>query len=313
MTRLGPPATGRRQVDSAPAEAEIAAVTERFVALVAHVSTAELRARAAASAFTALPAVVAVRVAGRLLRLARDRAPASDTLGALARALARGLVEAEFVAECLGLARSLADRLAEALFADGPAAREYDVNQEPFVDRRMRQLSPGEKRALSKSRDIDVLTRLAHEQDVRVINDLLANPRVTEREAVLVASRRPTHARILEAVLQSRFGAARRVRRAVAHNPYSPVTLAVRAVAGLTTPELDQVAQDDKVADPVRQHARALARGRQASAAERDARAPAAPPDADGDDALEALLLALALEDDDEEPVLLGEDGEPRR
>ncbi len=252
------------------ADRHLETLIERVFRRLAAVRSDSLRALAAASELTALTPSVAAAFLGRVVREARDRRIAADALAAVNRALARGDLEPELVEATLACARSRADRLVEALLAAGPAIRVYDQNDEQFVDRRMRSLTLGERRALSKSRDIDKLLRLAHDQDPRVIQGLLQNPRLTEREAVIIASRRPTHAHVLEAVLASRFGMSRRVRRAVAHNPYSSVSQAARAMTTLTSGELRLLATDERVAEPIRRHAAALRAGRRTTAAERD-------------------------------------------
>lgn len=279
---------------------------ERLIRLVCAVETDTLRARALAGALADRPPVEVVMLASTLARRARDHAPAAIAVAALGRALSRGLLDAELVAACLEAARSRADRVVEAMFATGPALREYDRNEEAFTDKKMNALPLGQRRALTRSRDIDQLARLAHDQDPRVISQLLVNPRLTEREALLVASRRPTREQILEQVLASRFGTRPRIRAAIAHNPYSPLTLAVRAMTGLSTVLLKAIADDDKVSDEVRRHARSLVVVRQPTPAERHA-TPAPVPDEDVDEALAALLTRLAPADGEEEPQVVFE------
>jgi hypothetical protein len=214
-----------------PHAAHITQRAEQLIRKLVSVRSDSLRSRAAAEELRRCPPPEAVELLGYLMRARRERPAAAACVDAVARALAKEELDSEFVAAMQSLAQSRADRLVEALLASGPAARVYDHNEEPFVDRRLRQLSLGERRALSRSRDIDMLLRLAHDQDTRVVQGLLQNPRITEREAIIIASRRPTHAHVLEHVLASRFGQSRRVRQAVAHNPYAPVSLAVRAMA----------------------------------------------------------------------------------
>ena len=242
---------------------------DRVLRRLSSLRTDTLRSKAAAELLTQLPAHDAMALLARLLRMRRDVPAAAAAIDAVARALIKEELDAEFVESIRTAARSRAERLVEALLASGPAVKEYDRNAEVFVDRRLRALTLGERRAMSRSRDIDLLVRLAHDQDVRVITGLLQNPRITEREAVLIASRRPTQVHVLEAVLASRFGHSRRVRRAVAHNPYSPVALAVRAMSSLTTPELEALAEDEKISTDARLHARTLIVGRRPTPAER--------------------------------------------
>ncbi len=274
----------------------------RGEALRAQVAGAELRTHA--------PAELAALL-GQLLRDARHRPAAANAVTAVTRALARGEIDPELIAAAAACARSRADRLVEALLATGPAARTYDQNEEKFVDRRMRALTLGERRALSRSRDIDLLIRLAHDQDPRVIQQLLENPRLTEREVIIIASRRPTHEHVLEAVLRSRFGTSRRVRRSIAHNPYASVAQAVRALASLTRGELEQVALDEHVAPQVRRHAQSLMVARRPTPAERSAAKDGAEPPPSGD--VQDWLRSLDAEDDGEtvEIVPIDIDGRP--
>lgn len=248
-------------------EARLASQVARFCKLAA-ISTDVLRAQAAARELSALSPAEACAALNVLLRRRRDEAAASTAVIALSRALARGNVDQDLVEQIRACAASRADRLVEALLASGPAQREYDKNDEQFIDRRMRRLTLGERRALSRSRDIDMLVRLAHDQDPRVIRELLLNPRITEREAVLIASRRPTHAHVLATVLASRFGTSQRVRKTVAHNPYSPLALAVRAMAALQTQALRDIVDDERVSPELRDRARALMIGRRGTPAE---------------------------------------------
>lgn len=296
-TRRGPPAHGAapgRPLD----EKKITGLLDRLVVRVVSLESVDLRARIVATHLATLTPAELVFVGGLLVRRARDDRRAAATVSAVSRALALDLLDPDQIASTLAQARSRADRLAEALFAQGPALRTYDSNDEPFVDRRIRAIPLGQRRALARSRDIDLLLRLAHDQDPRVIRSLLTNPRFTERDAVIVAARRPTHVHVLEEVLRSRFGLSPRVREAVAHNPYAPVALAARAMATLSLPQLRALADDEKLADQVRRQARALAVSRRPTPAERS-RAATSPEESTPE--LEALLEQLATEESDPE------------
>jgi hypothetical protein len=92
-----------------------------------------------------------------------------------------------------------------------------------------------------------------------VVRHVLQNPRCTEREVLLAASRRPQRPEVLEEIFRSRrWSANRRVRRALALNPYCPPSLASAALALLTSPDLREVAKDLTVTTEVRVHARRL-------------------------------------------------------
>jgi hypothetical protein len=82
---------------------------------------------------------------------------------------------------------------------------------------------------------------------------------------LLAASRRPARPEVLEEIFRSRrWSVSRRVRRAIALNPYSPPALANAALALLTAPDLREVAADLSVSPDVRVHARRLLGARDA-------------------------------------------------
>jgi len=134
----------------------------------------------------------------------------------------------------------------------------------------MRARTLGERRALARTHDRDMLARLASDPDAMVVKHILQNPRCTEREVLLAASRRPQRAEVLEEIFRSRrWSANRRVRRALALNPYSPPSLASAALALLTAPDLREVAGNLTIAPEVRVQARRLL-GNRATARHRD-------------------------------------------
>lgn len=283
-------------------QADIDALTEerleRLLRVVPGLATLELRARTVARELEGAGPLSLAALSGHALRVARDRRSAATVVSALAHALERRWVDEELVAAARDAARSRADRLAEALLAAGPAKRRYNVDDEHFVDRRMRALALGTRRAMSRVQDRDLLARLAHDQDPLVIRGLLANPRCTEREALLVASRRPTRPEVLEVVLASRFATSQRTRRAIAQNPYATVSLAVRAMATLHASALRMVLEDEQMVPAVRDHARSLLVARGVRPAERHARAQE-PEDVEASKELERLLKKLEREVED--------------
>jgi len=96
---------------------------------------------------------------------------------------------------------------------------------------------------------------------------VLQNPLCTEREVLVAASRRPQRAEVLEEIFRSRrWSPNRRVRRALALNPYSPPALASAALALLTEPDLREVAADLTVSTEVRVQARRLLGSRKEAA-----------------------------------------------
>ena len=217
----------------------------------------EMRAHKAASVLSELPPQEAVALLRELLRRADRRSdPESAALEGLLRAV-RDLLEAP-VAEALFRAAD-EDPEVQALFARTEPARNFDHDREEWIDREMRARTLGERRSLARTRDRDLLARLASDQDPTVVRHVLENPLCTEREVLTAASRRPQRPEVLEEIFRSRrWSPNRRVRRALALNPYSPPALASAALALLTAPDLREVAADLTISAEVREQARRL-------------------------------------------------------
>ena len=218
-----------------------------------------LRTRRAAEALSALEPRAAVTLLSDLLRAAGLRsAPAASALEGVLRALRLELDEEARA----GLRRAAEEATALevlALVSAAAATRSFDHDREQWVDREMRARTLGERRSLARTRDRDLLTRLATDQDAVVVKHILMNPRCTEREVLLAASRRPQRPEVLEEIFRSRrWSVNRSVRRALALNPYSPPALASAALALLTAPDLREVARNLTLCPEVRVQARRL-------------------------------------------------------
>ncbi|HEY6909743.1 MAG TPA: hypothetical protein VI356_10260 [Myxococcales bacterium] len=229
---------------------------------LAALPSGELRARKAAAVLSGLPPDEAVPLLGALVRRADRRSdPEAAALEGLLLAV-RELLPRERVE---ALYHAAADDLeVQALFARAKARRSFDHDREEWIDREMRARTLGERRALARTHDRDLLARLAADPDPMVVKHILQNPRCTEREALAAASRRPQRPEVLEEIFRSqRWSSNRRVRRALALNPYSPPALASAALALLTEPDLREVAGDLTISSDVRVQARRLLRARE--------------------------------------------------
>ncbi|HKC59004.1 MAG TPA: hypothetical protein VKB92_02880 [Myxococcales bacterium] len=242
---------------------------QRISRLLGAIDDLELRARRAAEFLGELSEDEAVEALDELLRRTHRR---SDPHSAALEGLLRGL-HAFVPEEVSSRLRSAADakgtRAVAALFTRSGAIRSFDLDKEGWVDREMRARSLGARKALARGRNRDLLARLAQDQDPTVVRNLLENPRCTEREALVAASRRPVRTAVLQEVFRSRRWATnRRVRKALAQNPYSPPSLAISALAILTTPDLREIASDGTISPEVRVQARLLLAHRTGPAAE---------------------------------------------
>jgi hypothetical protein len=228
---------------------------------LASIEAGELRAHKAAAVLSSLPPAEAVELLGELLRRADrrndpDAAALEGFLLAVRELLEPAALDALFAA-------AQGDPEVKALFVRTQPARNFDHDREEWIDREMRARTLGERRALARTRNRDLLSRLAIDQDPVVVKHVLQNPRCTEREVLAAASRRPQRVEVLEEIFRSRrWSSNRRVRRALALNPYSAPALASAALALLTAPDLREVAGDLTISDDVRSQARRLLQAR---------------------------------------------------
>ena len=224
---------------------------------LASLEAGDLRARKAAELLVELEPGLAVDLLSELLRRAGARNdPEAAALEGLLRAV-RELLPEERIDQLFRAAED--DLEVQALFARTSAARSFDHDREEWIDREMRARTLGERRALARTQDRDLLARLAADPDPTVVKHILQNPRCTEREVLVAASRRPQRAEVLEEIFRSRrWSANRSVRRALALNPYSPPSLASAALALLTAPDLREIAANLTIAPEVRVQARRL-------------------------------------------------------
>lgn len=77
------------------------------------------------------------------------------------------------------------------LFTDLPPHKKGPAGDESEEDAKMEFITLGERRAMAKGLKKDSLVRLLSDPDPLVIGNLLNNPRITEKEVVRIASKRP--------------------------------------------------------------------------------------------------------------------------
>jgi hypothetical protein len=151
-------------------------------------------------------------------------------------------------ARAAGLPRLAARFLGRYTDDSGVAARN------PHLER-----SPGERTAAARGRDRLTLDRLLHDRDPRVIVALLDNSRITERDVVRIAAMRPTSATILNLIAaHNRWGQLYRVRKALAFNPASPLSLARPLLPTLLRQHLVELATSQVVGEALRAEIKVL-------------------------------------------------------
>lgn len=118
---------------------------------------------------------------------------------------------------------------------------EFDFVEGQVLD----HITLGEKRSLAKGLSKDTLDRLVYDQDPHVIRNLLNNPRITERDVLKIASKRPTSSEILKEVFYNKKWAERySVKKALARNPFTPTGLALGLVNFLLSQDLREISKD---------------------------------------------------------------------
>jgi hypothetical protein len=104
----------------------------------------------------------------------------------------------------------------------------------------------GWRTQLGRTGSRDAMDRLLYDPNPRVIENLLRNPRCTEREAVRVAAHRPTSAAVLSVVFRDpRWSTRYAVKRALVFNPYTTPAQSIGLLPSLLTQDLALVAGDE--------------------------------------------------------------------
>lgn len=149
------------------------------------------------------------------------------------------------------------------LFTDLPPHKTGVHGYDKEEEARMELLTLGERRSISKSNVKDNIDRLLSDPDPVVITNILNNPRVTEREVLKVASKRPNSPGILKLVATHRVWSKRyAVKKAVASNPYCSPRVSIALLELLLTQDLKTIAGDNSVHPQVKLSAEEIVKHR---------------------------------------------------
>jgi hypothetical protein len=137
----------------------------------------------------------------------------------------------------------------ELLLTDPRGADAGSAAPRPLVPG-TRPLTLGERKSLARSWRRDVLERLLADPNAEVVALLLANPHVTQRDILSIATSRRSSPDVLNLVLGARrWGVDPRVRRALVRNPNLPTAMALRLVGLLNRTELEELARDPHLSE----------------------------------------------------------------
>ncbi|HEX7127528.1 MAG TPA: hypothetical protein VF406_17355 [Thermodesulfobacteriota bacterium] len=260
-------------------EADDRALARGVVDALAAITTVEMRRHAFLRRLSGLEAPEAAALLNGVVQLAVDRHRAAAALVPLVGDL-RGLAEA------LGQARmaavvDAARRTGRAdllrLLTSRTARRAYDGAPETGSTSGPASLPLGWRTQLGRTGSRDTLDRLLYDQQPTVIENLLRNPRCTEREVVRIAAHRPTSAGVLAVVFRHPKWIQRyQVKRALALNPYAAPSQSIGLLPSLLTQDLELIARDETLHHDVASAAAALLAARGIGAP--PPREPAPPP-----------------------------------
>ena len=197
---------------------------------------------------------------------AQPTASYTATLDAMAGALGQpDLVQYDVRAKMYAVAKELGDdEVARLLFDMSPrraSERQTKASLEPerAVVPRGRALTLGERKSAARGQRTELLLHLVRDPHPDVIEVLLENPHLTERDVVAIAARRPSTAETLSAVAMSRRWAVRyAVKRALAMNPYTPAHVSLRIVTTLRAADLVAIREDRNLPTSLRMQASEL-------------------------------------------------------
>lgn len=101
-----------------------------------------------------------------------------------------------------------------------------------------REVTLGAKKTMASGRDRRLLQRLLLEPEEQIITKLCANPRLTERDILTIATRRPTIPAALTPIVFSRWLSSYEVRHALVLNPFNSTNLSLRLLLTLRSTDL---------------------------------------------------------------------------
>lgn len=111
----------------------------------------------------------------------------------------------------------------------------------PFIPE-LEEMSLGEKKFRARTGDFNQLDKFAHDLSPEVIENLLKNPRITERVVIKIASRRPSNPRVLEKIFKNAKWISRySIKKALIFNPYTPVNIAIGLVSFMMKQDIEEI------------------------------------------------------------------------
>jgi len=113
---------------------------------------------------------------------------------------------------------------------------------------RGRPLTLGERKALARRNDRDLIARVLRDPHPDVIGILLGNPSLTEQDVVRLCARRPIPPDVLRSVFRNtRWIIRYAIQRTLVLNPHTPLDIAMQLAPLLTAQDARRVARSEEL------------------------------------------------------------------
>lgn len=160
------------------------------------------------------------------------------------------------MSQLVGKAQERCEFSVAAILVDFPHEGSSDAPFQPFLDGGLKETPLGMRKALARQPDFKLIQRIARDQDHRVIQALLDNPRLTEKDVIHIGSTRPTSPKVLEVIFNhpkwiSRYS----VKKVIVFSPYSPLSLSIRLLTFMNLGDLEELCDTPDLKDMLRQQA----------------------------------------------------------
>jgi hypothetical protein len=141
------------------------------------------------------------------------------------------------------------------LFGRKPVkSKDVEIKEERIYD--FDEKTIGERKNFAHSTNHDLIAKLIHDPEPMVIERLLQNPRITEREVLKIITRRPVKPAIVRVVANSvKWNSSYTIKDAIARNPYTPIEITLKILPALMKQDLTEISQDGSIGSTVRERA----------------------------------------------------------
>jgi len=150
----------------------------------------------------------------------------------------------------------LRDQYALARMLLSPETQQRGDESQPRLDyenKHMQDTSLGWRKTLAKGPDREALDRLLWDRNPAVVENLLNNPRITERDVIRIAAMRPANPDCLCVVFaHDRWLRRYRIKVSLALNPDTPLDIALTLLPQLMRPELLYASETEKLDPTIR-------------------------------------------------------------